>query len=194
VPFHYEDPINLAACILAAKSDGPKILSQPTNSLAWKWVKPAPLRSREELERPATRKALRARLAGYGRRCNASMRHAPRQINRHLTNPISDECELKFGPGFKRIAHQCDLWEAREAGTGAGLAKESEARSGKPGTGKLGVLAYVLMATALAHTLVGKRFKVAETLGSWRRRTDTFSQFPQLDWPARLLSSFPRRR
>ena len=102
------------------------------------------------------------------------MRRLLDQINRELTNPLFEtNAELKIrAQAYKgEIAHQCDLWAARQAWEQVlDLAKEigNKEWEGRA-LGELGVLAYVTDGDSTRATLlVGKAlFKVAETRDSW---------------------------
>jgi CHAT domain-containing protein len=96
------------------------------------------------------------------------------QLNRELTNPLFEtDTELKIRAlAYKgEIAHQCDLWAAREAWEQVlDLAKETGNKKWEGrALGELGVLAYVTDGDSTRATLlVGKAlFKVAETRDAW---------------------------
>ena len=173
-------PQILLACILAARSDArPRILSH-ADQLAWhgNWVRAGLLyeKAEQELERSGDQKGVlwarvgRIRSQMQSGSCSMLLD----QINGHLTNPdLETDAELKIRAiAYKgEIAHQCDLWEAREAWEQVlDLAKEigNKEWEGRA-LGELGVLAYVTDGDSTRATLlVGKAlFKVAETRDSW---------------------------
>jgi CHAT domain-containing protein len=126
-----------------------------------------------------SKNALRARLGRLRAQMqSASCTELSREIDEILGNAIVEtDPELKLQAlAYKgEIAHQCDLWVAKEAweevlrlskATGN---KAWEARA----TGELGVLTYVVGGDgARATLLIGKAlFKVAETQDSWAEAT-----------------------
>jgi len=156
-----------------------QILSR-ADQLAWlgNWVEAGLLyeQAEHELERSTDKtRALRVRIG----RIRSQMQSGScgtilDQINRELAVPLFEtNTELKIRAlAYKgEIAHQCDLWAAREAWEQVlDLAKETrntewEGRA----LGELGVLAYVTDGDSTRATLlVGKAlFKVAETGDSW---------------------------
>jgi len=150
------------------------------DQLAWRgnWIGAGVLyvEAERELERAGDKRSrLRARIG----RIRSQLQHGScgtllEQINRELMNPLFEtNTALKIRAlAYKGdIAHQCDLWAAREAWEHVlDLAKETgniewEGRA----LGELGVLAYVTDGDSTRATLlVGKAlFKAAETLDSW---------------------------
>jgi len=150
------------------------------DQLAWRgnWVEAGLLykQAERDLEQSADMMGcLRARIG----RIRSQMQHGScgallDQINRELTNPLFEtSAELKIRAiAYKgEIAHQCDLWAAREAWEQVlDLAKETGNKEWEGrALGELGVLAYVTDGDSTRATLlVGKAlFKVAETRDSW---------------------------
>lgn len=150
------------------------------DQLAWRgnWVKAGLLY--EQVEREVARSddkkgARRARIGLMRSQMQSdSCGELLGQINRELTNPgLETDAELKIRAlAYKGdIAHQCDLWAAREAWEQVldlGRRQGSKAWEGRA-LGELGVLAYVTDGDSTRATLlVGKAlFKVAETRDSW---------------------------
>jgi tetratricopeptide (TPR) repeat protein len=150
------------------------------DQLAWRgnWVEAGLLyqQAEQELERSSDKKdTVRARIG----RIRSQMQRGScdtilDQINHSVRAPILEtEAELKIRTlAYKgEIAHQCDLWTAREAWDQVlDLAKEigNKQWEGRA-LGELGVLAYVTDGDSTRATLlVGKAlFKVAETRDSW---------------------------
>ena len=150
------------------------------DQLAWRgnWDNAGLLyeQAEQELERSADKKgARRARIGRIRSQMQSgSCGDLLGQINRELTNPgLETDTKLKIRAlAYKGdIAHQCDLWAAREAWEQVlDLARRqgSKAWEGRA-LGELGVLAYVTDGDSTRATLlVGKAlFKVAETRDSW---------------------------
>ena len=112
------------------------------DQLAWRgnWVNARLLyeQAERELSDPKTRGARRARIGLIRSQMQSgSCGTLLGQINRELTNPILEtETELKIRAlAYKgEIAHQCDLWAAREAWEQVlDLARRRETRRGKAG-------------------------------------------------------------
>jgi tetratricopeptide (TPR) repeat protein len=159
--------------------DTSQILAR-AEQLAWRgnWVEAGLLYNQAErdLEQSGdTKGCIRARIG----RIRSQMQHGScgallDQINRELTNPLFEtSSELKIHAlAYKgEIAHQCDLWAARDAWEQVqDLAKETGNKDWEGrALGELGVLAYVADGDSTRATLlVGKAlFKVAETRDSW---------------------------
>jgi tetratricopeptide (TPR) repeat protein len=170
-------PFQFPADIFADNSS--QILAR-ADQLAWRgnWVEAGLLykQAERDLERSGDMKGcLRARIG----RIRSQMQHGScgvllDQINRELTNPLfetSAELEIRAQAYKGEIAHQCDLWAARQAWEQVlDLAKETGNKKWEGrALGELGVLAYVTDGDSTRATLlVGKAlFKVAETRDSW---------------------------
>jgi CHAT domain-containing protein len=157
----------------------PQILAR-ADQLAWRgnWVKAGLLyeQAERELKQSGDKKGCQSATVG---RIRSQMQHGScstllEQINRELTNPLFEtDTELKIRAlAYKgEIAHQCDLWVAREAWEQVlDLARETGNKNWEGrALGELGVLAYVSDGDSTRATLlVGKAlFKVAETRDSW---------------------------
>ena len=113
-----------AASVAAqADSKGVKLLSR-ADQLAWRgnWPKAGPLYAQAEEEFNQVGDSKNALKATLGR-IRSRMQNAPsttltEELDRELTNPVLDtDPQLKIrAMAYKGdIAHQCDLWAAREA-------------------------------------------------------------------------------
>lgn len=167
-------------CPTDIPAHNPAQILKRADQLSWRgnWVEAGLLYEQAETELKQSGDktgALRARV-GWIR---SQMQHGScgtllEQVNRELTNPLFEtDTELKIRALACKgeIAHQCDLWAAREAWEQVlDLTKETGNKKWEGrALGELGVLAYVTDGDSTRATLlVGKAlFKVAETRDSW---------------------------